>query len=122
MGSRGPKPGSGDVSAWVGQALALGPKSAYEIQLGSTFERIEIREVIKRWREVGLVLEQPKKEPRGESGRKCTIYALKPGVDLAHAPVYRSSRPAPREYDLRPVRAIEDAFHAIVHSRRIPPA
>jgi hypothetical protein len=120
MGSRGPDYGSGEITAWVGEQLKIGPKSAHEIQLGSRISMQQIRDVLARWRQAGLILELPK-ERRGAGGRLATIFQLKPGAKLADAPTPRSRHAEPFRYDLRPVRAIEDAFHAIVHARRAPP-
>lgn len=121
MGSRGPDYGSGEITAWVGEQLKIGPKSAHEIQLGSRISGQQIRDVLSRWRQLGLVTELPK-ERRGAEGRLATIFKLKDGVDLANAPMPRSRHAEPRPYDLRPVRSLEDAFHSIVHARRTPPA
>lgn len=119
MGARGPKPGCGDVSAWIVQALRAGDKAVFEVMMGCAFSKGSVKATLSRLTAAGTVVMVTKDsggvqvpDKRHDGRRFCQVYRLNQEVEIASTAVYRA-----HPGRANAVRGIEDAFHGIVAGR-----
>lgn len=118
MGARGPRPGSGEISAWIVEALRASPKNRHELGMGSGFTPRQIEKAVDRMLrlksivpatdEGGKIIMRP-----GLKNQPGTVYQLAETKIANH--IYRRAR----RRSSNPARALDDAFHGIV-GRRLP--
>ncbi len=115
MGARGPKLGSGEVSAWVVAALKLGDKTRAEIRMGSSFSCRQIANVIARMIRLGQIEVVPGYRP-GAVNRHCYVYTLVE-KNIATTPPTYPAKSRRHDAGYASSRAITDAFLRIVSQR-----
>jgi hypothetical protein len=116
MGARGPKAGSGEVSAWIIQALHAGKKNQYGIRMGSGFTAKQVENALTRLVESKVVRHAKGTEP-GDKNRPGGLYELViEEKNLATNVVY----PARSRAKPNAVRLLDDTFRNIVAQRPSP--
>lgn len=121
MSARGPKPGAGEVVAWIVQALRAGDKATYEVMMGCPYQLGSVKARLSAMARRGQVGEVEEENAFGKSykvkrtapnGRPQQVYTLNKEIEFATSKLL----PA-KPIRSTAIRSLENAFQGIVTGR-----